>query len=51
MWINMVFVCGIIFLCGCVGLVMYSRYFDCDPLTSRVRKAWHPFQVYVQLKL
>ncbi|XP_046460580.1 sodium-coupled monocarboxylate transporter 1-like isoform X1 [Daphnia pulex] len=36
MWINMVFVCGIIFLCGCVGLVMYSRYFDCDPLTSQV---------------
>ena len=33
----MAFVCGIIFLCGCVGLVMYSRYFDCDPLTSLVK--------------
>jgi hypothetical protein len=51
MWINMVFVCGIIFLCGCVGLVMYSRYFDCDPLTSQVRKVKHPFQLYVQLKV
>ncbi len=46
MWINMAFVCGIIFLSGFVGLVMYSRYFDCDPLTSQVRKALRPFQMY-----
>lgn len=32
----MAFVCGIIFLCGIVGLVMYANYFDCDPLTSQV---------------
>ncbi|KAI9564252.1 hypothetical protein GHT06_007990 [Daphnia sinensis] len=36
MWINMAFVCGIIFLCGIVGLVMYANYFDCDPLTSQI---------------
>lgn len=37
MWINMAFVCGIIFLCGIVGLVMYANYFDCDPLTSQIK--------------
>lgn len=36
MWSNLVAVCGIILLCGVVGLVMYSKYFDCDPLTAKV---------------
>lgn len=38
MWSNLVAVCGIILLCGVVGLVMYSKYFDCDPLTAKVSK-------------
>ncbi|XP_046643004.1 sodium-coupled monocarboxylate transporter 1-like isoform X1 [Daphnia pulicaria] len=36
MWSNLVAVCGIIYLCGFVGLVMYSKYFYCDPLTAQV---------------
>jgi len=36
MWCNLVAAAGIVGLACFGGMIVYAKYFDCDPLTSKV---------------
>lgn len=36
MWIHAAVSSSIVLLCCLTGLIIYAKYFDCDPITSKV---------------
>ena len=46
MWTNVIAVAGIIALCGFIGLLIYARFYDCDPLSANVIMATTDLDCY-----